>query len=95
MSENASDFAVGDRIRVIALPSYVKTAEPMPMLRPPSVIAIGEEGTILSREPGEYWGIRFKKGAFLLEKQYFESATVPALSNRESEDNGVENNQET
>ena len=75
MSENSTEFAVGDRIRVTALPSYVKTAEPMPMLRPPSVIEIGEEGTILSREPGDYWGIRFEKGAFLLEDQYFESAS--------------------
>ncbi len=75
MSENSTEFAVGDRICVTALPSYVKTAEPMPMLRPPSVIAIGEEGTILSREPGDYWGIRFEKGAFLLEDQYFESAS--------------------
>jgi hypothetical protein len=80
MSKNISEFAVGDRIRVIALPSYVKTAEPMPMLRPPSVIAIGEEGIIFSREPGEYWGIRFEKGAFLLEGQYFESATPLNLS---------------
>ncbi|MGB7412882.1 MAG: DUF3148 domain-containing protein [Thermosynechococcaceae cyanobacterium] len=76
MTETISDFAEGDRIRVTALPSYVKTAEPMPMLRPPSVISLGEEGTILSREPGEYWAIRFERGAFLLERQYFESAAI-------------------
>lgn len=94
MSENAAEFAVGDRIRVIALPSYVKTAEPIPMLRPPSVIAIGEEGTILSREPGEYWGIRFEKGAFLLENQYFEAATPSNGSKEESEDSKARDPQE-
>jgi hypothetical protein len=31
------------KVRVLALPPYVKTAEPMPMLRPPDVIHIGEE----------------------------------------------------
>ncbi|MBD2091936.1 DUF3148 domain-containing protein [Microcoleus sp. FACHB-1515] len=71
MSE-ATEIAVGDRVRVIALPSYVKTAEPMPMLRPPSVIALGEEGTVLDRRPGGYWGIRFARGAFLMERQYLE-----------------------
>jgi hypothetical protein len=86
MSENVAEFAVSDRIRVIALPNYVKTAEPMPMLRPPSVIAIGEEGIILSREPGEYWGIRFEKGAFLLESQYFEAANPPNLPQDEPDD---------
>lgn len=86
MSETIPELKVGDRIRVTALPNYVKTAEPMPMLRPPSVIAVGEEGTILSREPGDYWGIRFEKGAFLLEKQYFELATEPNHPSKGSED---------
>ena len=68
----SASFAVGDQVRVTALPTYVKTAEPMPMLRPPHVIRVGEEGVILSREPGDYWGIRFEQGAYLLESQYFE-----------------------
>ena len=70
MSE--SEIQVGDRVKIIALPPYVKTAEPMPMLRPPNVIKLGEEGTVLDRRPGGYWGIRFAKGAFMLESQYFE-----------------------
>jgi hypothetical protein len=81
MSETTAEFAVGDRIRLTALPGYFKTAEPMPMLRPPSMVAIGEEGTVLSREPGGYWSIRFEKGAFLLESQYFERATAPSKDN--------------
>ena len=69
------EFAVGDRVRVIALPSYVKTAEPMPMLRPPNVIQVGEEGTVLDRRPGGYWGVRFTRGAFLMDSQYLELAS--------------------
>ncbi|NJN86565.1 MAG: DUF3148 domain-containing protein [Leptolyngbyaceae cyanobacterium SL_7_1] len=65
-------FGVGDRVRVIALPPYVKTAEPMPMLRPPSVLRLGEEGTVIDRRPGGYWGVRFAKGAFLMESSYIE-----------------------
>lgn len=65
-----SDFAVGDRVRLIAHPPYVKTADPMPMMRPAQVIAVGEEGVILARRPGNYWSVRFEKGAYLLEAQY-------------------------
>jgi len=69
MSESTT-FKVGDRVKIIALPSYIKTAEPMPMLRPPSLLTVGEQGTIMDRRPGGYWGIRFPGGAFLLESQY-------------------------
>jgi hypothetical protein len=81
----SKEFAVGDRVRVIALPRYVKTAEPMPMLRPPNVIHIGEEGVILDRRPGGYWGIRFTKGAFLMDSQYIESVDAASTTPHESE----------
>jgi Protein of unknown function (DUF3148) len=68
----SKEFAIGSKVRVVALPPYVKTAEPMPMLRPPDVIRIGEEGVVLDRRPAGYWGIRFAKGAFLLDSQYIE-----------------------
>ena len=71
MSTETPDFKVGDRIKVISLPAYVKTAEPMPMLKPPDVLTIGEAGTIMDRRPGGYYGIRFTQGAYLLESQYF------------------------
>jgi len=70
----SSEFTVGDRVRLASLPPYVKTADPMPMLRPPDVIAVGEEGIVLDRRPGGYWSIRFAAGAFLLDGQYLEAA---------------------
>lgn len=69
----SKEFAIGSKVRVVALPSYVKTADPMPMLRPNDVIHIGEEGVVIDRRPGEYWGVRFAKGAFLLDSLYIES----------------------
>jgi Protein of unknown function (DUF3148) len=70
------EFSIGAKVRVIALPPYVKTAEPMPMLRPPDVIRLGEEGIVLDRRPGGYWGIRFQRGAFLIESQYIEAVDI-------------------
>ena len=68
-------ITVGDRVRLISLPSYLKTAEPMPMLRPADLLAIGDEGTVLDRRPGDYWAVKFERGSFLLENKYFEAVT--------------------
>ena len=73
MSNEAKSFKAGDRVKIVALPEYIKTAEPMPMLRPPSLLNVGELGTILDRRPGGYYGIRFTQGAFLLESRYLEA----------------------
>ena len=73
MSDRQKSFKVGDTIEIVALPTYIKTAEPMPMLRSPSLLTIGEIGTILDRRPGGYYGIRFAGGAFLLESQYIKA----------------------
>ena len=67
------EITVGQKVRVVAMPPYVKTAEPMPMLRPPNLIQLGEEGVVLDRRPGGYWGVRFEKGAFLIDSQYIEA----------------------
>jgi hypothetical protein len=63
---------VGDKVRLKALPSFVKTAEPMPMLRSPEILKIGDSGIITERRPGGYWGVKFDYGAFLLDTQYLE-----------------------
>jgi hypothetical protein len=68
----SNGFAVGDRVRVIALPPYLKTADPMPMLRPSTLLAVGEQGIVLDQRPGGYWGVRFAQGAFLIDRQYLE-----------------------
>lgn len=70
------EFTVGQKVRLTVKPPYIKTAEPMPILRPPNVVSLGEEGIILDRRPGGYWGVRFKKGAFLIESKYIEALAV-------------------
>lgn len=72
----SQEITVGEKVRVITLPPYLKTAEPMPMLRPAAVLSVGEEGIVMDRRPGGYWGVRFTKGAFLMESQYIEAVTA-------------------
>jgi hypothetical protein len=69
---NNQEITVGSRVRLISLPPYLKTAEPMPMLRPSDLLEIGAEGVVMDRRPGNYWGVRFERGAFLMESQYIE-----------------------
>lgn len=69
---NPPDIAVGSTVRLIARPPYLKTAEPMPMLRPADILEVGAEGIAIDRRPGGYWSVRFPPGAFLLEPQYLE-----------------------
>ncbi|MFH7244640.1 MAG: regulatory protein SipA [Spirulina sp.] len=66
----ANTFSVGDRVQLVALPPYLKTADPMPMLRSPELLHVGDEGLVLDRRPGGYWGIRFDRGSFLIDSQY-------------------------
>ncbi|OIP68042.1 MAG: hypothetical protein AUK43_16875 [Oscillatoriales cyanobacterium CG2_30_40_61] len=66
-------FEIRQKVKVIAIPPYLKTAEPMPILRPSNLINIGEVGIVIDRRPGGYWGVLFQKGAFLIDSQYIEA----------------------
>lgn len=63
---------VGDRVRLTVLPAYFKSADPMPMLRPPDVVSLHEEGHVIERRSGNLWSVRFKRGAFLVEQDSIE-----------------------
>ncbi|MEM6251517.1 MAG: DUF3148 domain-containing protein [Cyanobacteria bacterium P01_D01_bin.156] len=65
-------FSVGDRVTVTTHPPYLKTADPMPMLRPPDLVSLGEQGTILEQKLGGYWAVRFERGAFLIDGRYID-----------------------
>lgn len=67
-----SELKTGDRVRLVVVPPYLKTAEPIPMLRSADRVQLGEEGTILGRAPGEVWQVRFEQGAYLIERQYLQ-----------------------
>jgi hypothetical protein len=83
----SKEFAIGARVRAIGLPPYLKTADPMPMLRPAQLISLGEVGTILNRLPGDYWAVKFQRGNFLIDSQYLEAdlpETIPEITEAEA-----------
>jgi Protein of unknown function (DUF3148) len=72
-----TSFKAGDRVQLVAVPPYLKTAESIPMLRPADRVQIGEQGTILGRAPGASWRVRFEQGAYLLDEKYLQRTVTP------------------
>lgn len=68
----SQEFNIGANVRIIALPTYLKTAEPMPMLLSPSRLELGAIGLITDRKPGNYWVVKFDRSSFLIEDRYLE-----------------------
>ncbi|MEB3352579.1 MAG: NAD(P)H dehydrogenase assembly family protein [Cyanobacteriota bacterium] len=62
----SSPWQVGERVRLRSGLRYLKTADPMPMLRPPDLVEPGEEGTVSEVRGGDRLAVRFRRGTFLL-----------------------------
>ncbi|MEM8781066.1 MAG: DUF3148 domain-containing protein [Cyanobacteria bacterium P01_G01_bin.49] len=80
---NEQQISVGSKVSLVARPPYLKTADPMPMLRPADILDIGDEGTVMDRRPGGYWGVKFARGTFLMESQYIALLTTQESSHTE------------
>jgi Protein of unknown function (DUF3148) len=73
MSSEPVEFLIGSTVRLSLAPPYFKTAEPMPMLRPPQLLAVGATGIVIERRPGDYWVVKFDRGSFLVDSKYLEA----------------------
>tara|TARA_B100000700_G_scaffold158116_1_gene175369 strand:+ start:712 stop:930 length:219 start_codon:yes stop_codon:yes gene_type:complete len=60
------EFSIGDKVKIASPVSYLKTAEPMPMLRPPDLVATDEVGQIIGLDSLDLLKIKFRRGTFLL-----------------------------
>ncbi len=69
----APPLAVGMAVRLVAPPDYLKTADPMPMLRPPDLVDADEVGLVVGLRALEQVAVRFRRGSFLLECRQLES----------------------
>lgn len=67
-------FQIGDQVRLQGNPAYLKSADPMPMLRPPDLIDPEDSGTVVELRALEQLAVRFRRGTFLLERTQLRSA---------------------
>ena len=67
-------FSLGDAVRLTAQPAYLKTADPMPMLRPADLVTPEECGVVVALRAGNQLAVRFRRGTFLLDAAQLEAA---------------------
>ena len=58
--------SIGDQLKLKQQLPYLKSADPMPMLRPSDLVNAGEVGEVVALHPLETVAIRFRRGTFLL-----------------------------
>ncbi|CAM6089065.1 unnamed protein product [Calypogeia fissa] len=67
----------GSPIVIVEAPEMLKTAEPMPMMRPNrGLIKPGDAGRVIDRRPKDLWAVRFAVGAYLVERKCFKPLDV-------------------
>lgn len=67
------DASIGDRLRLKEPLPYLKTADPMPMLRPPDLIEPGEIGEVVALRALDTLAVRFRRGTFLIPEDRLEA----------------------
>ena len=65
-------FNVRDKVKLIIPLPYLKTADSMPMLRPPELVGIDEVGEILGVNSPETVVVKFRRGSFLIDTDKIE-----------------------
>ena len=69
--------SIGDRMRLKQKPPYLKSADPMPMLRPPDLVSTQEVGEVVGLHPLETVAVRFRRGTFLIALDQLEPIVDP------------------
>ena len=59
-------FSVGDKVSLQVPLPYLKTAEPVSMLRPPDLVSLDEIGIIVALRPNDLLEVKFRRGNFLI-----------------------------
>lgn len=70
----APDFALGAMVCLSERPAYLKTADPMPMLRPPDLVDADEVGQVVAQRSLDTLAVRFRRGTFLIPATALRSA---------------------
>jgi hypothetical protein len=71
-------FTVGDRVKLLCAPAYLKSADPMPMLRPADLIDLEEVGEVVGVRVKGLLAVRFRRGSFLLDSAQLVALRSPS-----------------
>lgn len=65
---------VGDAVQLVGPQRYLRTAEPMPMLRPPDLVEPGEVGQVVEVRALGQLAVRFRRGTYLIDADQLREA---------------------
>ena len=68
--------SIGDRLRLKQQLPYLKTADPMPMLRPSDLVSLDEVGEVVALHPLDTVAVRFRRGTYLISIDQLEAAAI-------------------
>jgi len=71
------DVSIGDQVQLVRPLPYLKTADPMPMLRPPDLVTTDERGEVVGLRPMQTAAVRFRRGTFLVPIDHLSAAVPP------------------
>tara|TARA_B100000029_G_scaffold206246_1_gene204049 strand:- start:673 stop:885 length:213 start_codon:yes stop_codon:yes gene_type:complete len=60
------EFSIGEKVFLKVPLPYLKTADPMPMLRPPDLVSPEETGEIVGLKNVDTVKVRFRRGVFII-----------------------------
>jgi hypothetical protein len=76
-SPSRTGLEIGAKVRLQGPMPYLKTADPMPMLRPPDLVDPEETGVVVERRVKDQLAVRFRRGTFLLPRTQLVPVIVP------------------
>jgi hypothetical protein len=76
--------SIGDRLRLKRQVPYLKTADPMPMLRPSDLVSLDEVGEVVALHPFDTVAVRFRRGTYLISLDQLEAASQETASEDDS-----------
>ena len=59
-------LSVGDKVSLQVPLPYLKTADPISMLRPPDLVSLDEVGVIIGIRANDLLEVKFRRGNFLI-----------------------------
>ena len=59
-------FSIGEKVSLQVPMPYLKTVEPISMLRPPDLVSLDEVGTVIGIRPKDLLEVKFRRGDFLI-----------------------------
>ena len=75
--------SIGDRLRLKQQLPYLKTADPMPMLRPSDLVSLDEVGEVVALHPLDTVAVRFRRGTYLISLDQLEAAVIGDVAQKD------------